>query len=79
MIKKKKSLEFEERPWGTFTVLEEGRNFKIKRIEVFPEKRSSYQKHQHRAEHWLIVQGIAKVTLDDEVHEVSVGQAVEIV
>ena len=49
------------RPWGTYTVLEEGTNFKIKRIEVKPKARLSLQMHQHRSEHWVVVSGVAKV------------------
>ena len=49
------------RPWGTYTVLEEGTNFKIKRIEVKPKGRLSLQMHHHRSEHWVVVSGLAKV------------------
>lgn len=49
------------RPWGTYTVLEEGERFKIKRIEVKPGASLSLQMHHHRSEHWIIVQGTAKV------------------
>jgi mannose-6-phosphate isomerase-like protein (cupin superfamily) len=56
---------YDERPWGNFTVLDEGAGYKVKRIVVLPGKRLSYQKHARRAEHWFIVQGLAKVTLDD--------------
>jgi mannose-6-phosphate isomerase len=55
---------YDERPWGNFTVLDEGEGYKVKRIEVLPGKRLSYQKHARRAEHWFIVQGEARVTLD---------------
>ena len=58
--------EFDQRPWGNYTVLDEGEGFKVKRIEVLPNKRLSYQRHSRRAEHWLVVRGIAKVTLNDE-------------
>lgn len=54
---------YDERPWGSFTVLDEGATWKVKRIEVLPGKRLSYQKHAQRAEHWMIVQGTATVTL----------------
>ena len=53
------------RPWGTYTVLEEGVGFKIKRIEVNPGARLSLQMHHHRSEHWVVVSGIAKVTNGD--------------
>lgn len=49
------------RPWGTYTVLEEGEGFKIKRIEVNPGGRLSLQMHHHRSEHWIVVSGTAHV------------------
>ncbi|MEA5097878.1 MAG: cupin domain-containing protein, partial [Burkholderiaceae bacterium] len=49
------------RPWGTYTVLEDGNRFKIKRIEVKPGSSLSLQMHHHRSEHWIVVNGIAKV------------------
>jgi mannose-1-phosphate guanylyltransferase len=49
------------RPWGTYTVLEEGTHFKIKRIEVKPGASLSLQMHHHRSEHWIVVNGMAKV------------------
>lgn len=66
------SPEFDRRPWGSFTVLDEGEGYKVKRIEVLPKKRLSYQKHAQRAEHWFITQGTAKVTLDDK--EITIGR-----
>jgi len=72
------SPKFDQRPWGSFTVLDEGANFKVKRIEVLPGKRLSYQKHSQRAEHWVVVQGTAQVTLDDREIEVKSGQAIDI-
>ena len=53
------------RPWGTYTVLEEGEGFKIKRIEVKPGASLSLQMHHHRSEHWIVVNGMAKVTNGD--------------
>ena len=70
--------EFDRRPWGTYTVLEEDRGFKVKRIEVLPGKRLSYQKHAQRAEHWFVVEGTAKVTLDDKEITVRAGEAIDI-
>lgn len=49
------------RPWGTYTVLEEGPRFKIKRIEVNPGASLSLQMHHHRSEHWIVVSGMARV------------------
>ncbi|MBS0604820.1 MAG: mannose-1-phosphate guanylyltransferase/mannose-6-phosphate isomerase [Verrucomicrobia bacterium] len=60
------------RPWGKFTVLEEGTRYKIKRIVVDSGQRLSLQKHYHRSEHWVVVKGTAKVTIGDReqlVHE----------
>ena len=54
------------RPWGTYTVLEEGHNFKIKRIKVKPGSSLSLQMHQHRSEHWVVVSGAAKVMNDEK-------------
>ena len=50
------------RPWGSYTILEEGVNFKIKRIVVNPGQRLSMQLHKHRAEHWVVVSGVATIT-----------------
>ena len=49
------------RPWGTYTVLEQGTHFKIKRIEVKPGASLSLQMHHHRSEHWIVVSGMARV------------------
>jgi len=70
--------EFDKRPWGTYTVLDEGAHFKVKRIEVLPGKRLSYQKHSKRAEHWFVVEGNARVTLDEKEIDLNVGQAIDI-
>ncbi len=59
------------RPWGSYTVLEEGARFKIKRLEVKPGGKLSLQMHHHRSEHWVVVSGMAKVTND--VHETFVN------
>jgi mannose-1-phosphate guanylyltransferase len=53
------------RPWGTYTVLEEGPRFKIKRIVVKPGGRLSLQMHHHRSEHWVVVSGMARVVNGD--------------
>ena len=72
------SPKYDERPWGSFTVLDEGDGYKVKRIEVLPEKRLSYQKHTRRAEHWFVVQGMAKVTLDGEEIVKTAGEMIDI-
>lgn len=72
------SVEFDSRPWGSYTVLDDRENFKIKRIEVLPGKRLSYQRHGRRAEHWFVTQGTAKVTLNDREILVTAGSAIDI-
>jgi len=72
------SPKFDQRPWGTFTVLDEGEDHKVKRIEVLPGKRLSYQKHAKRAEHWVVIKGVANVTLNDEEISVPSGEAIDI-
>ena len=63
------------RPWGTYTVLQEGPRFKIKRIEVRPEQALSLQMHHHRSEHWIVVSGTAKVTRDDKTFLVAANES----
>jgi mannose-6-phosphate isomerase-like protein (cupin superfamily) len=53
------------RPWGTYTVLHTDNKCNIKTIEIMPGKQPSYQYHHKRAEHWIILQGQAEVTLDE--------------
>jgi mannose-6-phosphate isomerase len=69
---------FDRRPWGTFTVLDEGAGYKVKRIEVLAGKRLSYQRHARRAEHWMVVAGSALVTLDGGDITLSIGETVDI-
>lgn len=57
----------EDRPWGKFIVLEDTDTHKVKRLIVSPGKRISYQRHQKRTEHWVIISGEAQITLDDVV------------
>ena len=66
------------RPWGSYETVEQGPNFQVKRIIVKPGQCLSLQSHCHRAEHWVIVKGRAKVTLDDEVLDLQVNQSIYI-
>jgi mannose-6-phosphate isomerase len=68
----------EERPWGRFEVLEDADDCKVKRMIVTPGQRLSYQRHEHRAEHWVVVSGSARVTLDGVDHDVGPGEAIDI-
>jgi mannose-6-phosphate isomerase len=72
------SPRFDKRPWGNFTVLDEGSKYKVKRIEVLPHQRLSYQKHSQRAEHWMVVQGLAQVTLDGRDINLETGETIDI-
>lgn len=72
------TAEYEQRPWGSFTVLDDCDNYKVKRIDVLPGKRLSYQRHAKRSEHWFVVQGTAKVTLNGTEYLVPSGMAVDI-
>ena len=69
---------YDKRPWGSFSVLDEGEGYKVKRIEVLPGRRLSYQRHSRRAEHWYVVSGIAKVTLNGTQIPVKTGEAIDI-
>ena len=63
------------RPWGTYTVLEEGERFKVKRLVVYPGAALSLQLHHHRSEHWVVVTGVAQVTNGDLECRLQVGQS----
>lgn len=63
------------RPWGSYTVLQEGPRFKIKRIEVRPGQTLSLQMHHHRSEHWIVVSGTARVSCDDKTYLVAANQS----
>lgn len=65
-------------PWGRWSVLEDGGTFKVKKIEVLPGKRLSYQKHFKREEHWYIVSGKARVTIDGSEHVMEAGRSIDI-
>ena len=69
-------LEIGERPWGKYFVLQDEPNFKLKRIEVLPNQRLSYQYHHHRQEFWTIVEGEAVVVLDGEENFLQYGQSI---
>jgi mannose-1-phosphate guanylyltransferase / mannose-6-phosphate isomerase len=62
------------RPWGTYTVLENGERYKIKRIVVNPEARLSLQLHHQRSEHWVVVAGTARVTRGEDVFDLNVNE-----
>jgi mannose-1-phosphate guanylyltransferase/mannose-6-phosphate isomerase len=67
-----------ERPWGRYTVMQGGPGYKVKKVVVDPGCRLSLQLHHRRAEHWVVVQGVAQVTIGDKVSEVLPNQSVYI-
>ena len=71
-----KSIESEERPWGRFFVIHDEPQYKIKRIEVEPGGRLSYQYHYKRSETWIIVEGVGTITLDGKIKDYSKGETV---
>lgn len=68
----------EKRPWGGFLVLEDRSTHKVKRIWVEPGQRLSYQKHSRRSEHWIILKGRARVTLQGKEITLGEGDSVDI-
>ncbi|MDQ7832074.1 MAG: mannose-1-phosphate guanylyltransferase/mannose-6-phosphate isomerase [Desulfovibrionaceae bacterium] len=66
------------RPWGSYTVLEEGPGYKIKRIEVLPGARLSLQMHHHRSEHWVVIAGTAEVQIGERSILLAENQSVDI-
>lgn len=71
-------MEKECRPWGYYEVLSDAGDHKVKRIVVYPGQRLSLQRHQKRAEHWLIIRGAGVVTLDGADINAATGQAIDI-
>lgn len=67
-----------QRPWGSYTVLEEGHGFKVKRVTVNPGGRLSLQLHHQRSEHWVVIAGTARVTRGEESFDLQVGQSTAI-
>ena len=63
------------RPWGSFTILTEEERFKVKQLTMNPHARLSLQRHRHRAEHWTVVHGTARVTLGDETFDLEEDQS----
>ena len=63
------------RPWGSYTILEDSDGYKIKRIEVKPGKRLSLQRHKYRSEHWVVVSGVATVTINDDTFKLNKNES----
>jgi mannose-6-phosphate isomerase len=58
-------IDKENRPWGTFYVIHEEEEYKLKRLEIEPNKRLSYQFHEKRSETWVIINGSPSITIND--------------
>lgn len=71
------SMMFEQNSWINFTVLDIGAGYKVKRIEVLPRRQLSFQNNKFYAEHWTVVQGTAKVTINDRTFSVKTGETVD--
>lgn len=63
------------RPWGSYTVMEQGKGYKIKRIEVNPKQKLSLQLHKKRSEHWVVIEGVAKVTNGNKIFNIKKDQS----
>jgi mannose-6-phosphate isomerase len=72
------ALESEVRPWGSWQVIDVGTGYKIKRIHVLPRSRLSYQSHDHRSEHWVVITGTATCTIDGTVSIAGPGDSVDV-
>ena len=66
------------RPWGNYDVIDVGQNYKVKRLEIKPGGVLSLQKHSHRAEHWIVVEGRPEITIGDAVTNYEANQSVYI-
>jgi len=69
---------FEDRPWGSFRVLDEGTGYKVKRITVRPGGKLSLQSHDQRSEHWVVVRGSARATVGADVRTLGPNEGVYI-
>lgn len=67
-----------ERPWGTYTVIDEGNGYLVKTISVKPEQKLSVQRHNHRGEHWIVLEGKAKVVKGDKELTLNTGDTIDI-
>lgn len=65
-----------DRPWGTFEVLREQNNYKVKVLTVNPNEKLSLQYHRHRSEHWVVVEGTALVQIGDKEFTLNVNESI---
>ncbi len=67
-----------ERPWGSYTVIDEGEGYLVKTITVKPNQKLSVQRHNHRGEHWIVLEGTAKIIKGDKELTLKTGEAIDI-
>ena len=72
------ALERDERPWGYYEVIDEGDDFRVKRICITSGCRLSYQRHTRRSEHWFVVGGSGTAIIDGVEHRVAAGSTVDV-
>jgi mannose-1-phosphate guanylyltransferase/mannose-6-phosphate isomerase len=75
---KTETVEHTERPWGWYESISEAPGNKVKRIRVHPGQKLSLQKHSQRAEHWIVVTGTARITVDQREFDLTPGQHCDI-
>ena len=63
------------KPWGSYQIIDQGKNFVVKNIVVKPDCKLSLQSHKHRTEHWIIVEGRAEVTINDNITTLETNQS----
>jgi mannose-6-phosphate isomerase len=71
-------LDSEQRPWGSWHVIDVADGYKIKRIHVNPGSRLSLQSHEHRSEHWVVIQGVATCEVDEALTTVQHGESIDV-
>ena len=64
------------KPWGFFQIIEEGDNYKVKKIVVKSKAKLSLQSHEHRSEHWVVVKGKAKVTINQDIKILETNESI---
>jgi mannose-6-phosphate isomerase-like protein (cupin superfamily) len=72
------AVDSETRPWGSWHVIDVSDGYKVKRIHVAPGQRLSLQTHEHRSEHWVVIQGEATCTVGEETVVVGTGQSIDV-
>jgi mannose-6-phosphate isomerase-like protein (cupin superfamily) len=65
-----------QKPWGSYLVLEQGKNYLVKNIFIKPGEKLSLQSHEHRSEHWTIVEGFAKITINSTINNLKSNDSI---